>query len=85
MQLKVIHIGNSKGIRLPHTLIRQYHIEDYVEVELHTVVILLRPAAGVREGSEEQFRAATTNKEPETELNPWSSLPNHFDEEEWTW
>jgi antitoxin MazE len=85
MQLKVIQIGNSKGIRLPQTLIRQYRIEDYVEVELHTDVILLRPSAGVREGWEEQFRAATTDNEPETELNPWSSLPNHFDEEEWTW
>ncbi len=85
MQLKVIHICNSKGIRLPHTLIRQYRIEDYVEVELHTDVILLRPSAGGREGWEEQFRIATADNKSETELNAWSSLPNRFDEEEWTW
>lgn len=85
MQLKVIQIGNSRGIRLPQTIIRQYRIEDYVEVELHTDVILLRPSAGVREGWEEQFRVATANNEPETELNPWSSVPNQFDQEEWTW
>jgi antitoxin MazE len=85
MKLKVIQVGNSKGIRIPQTLIRQYRIEDYVELELHTDVILLRPSAGVREGWEEQFRASTADNAPETELNAWSSLPNHFDEEEWTW
>lgn len=83
MQLKIIHIGNSKGIRLPQTLIRQYRLEDYVTLELHTDAIILRPSDGTRAGWEERF--LQTAEPQQTAPSAWNDLSNRFDEEEWTW
>jgi antitoxin MazE len=83
MQLKIIHIGNSKGIRLPQALIRQYRLEEYVTVELHTDGIMLRPSDGVRAGWEERFQGSTGSEK--ALATPWNALSNRFDEEEWTW
>lgn len=84
MQLKIIHIGNSKGIRLPQALIRQYRLEDYVTVELHTDAIILRPSDGIRAGWEERFQQEAEPLLPALSSD-WNNLGNRFDEEEWIW
>ena len=43
MLVPIIAIGNSKGIRIPATLLRQYHIRDQVEIIPGTDEILIRP------------------------------------------
>lgn len=48
MILKVIDIGNSKGIRLPKALIKNYSIEKEIKVELNEDGILLKPIRNVR-------------------------------------
>lgn len=35
MEISVIKIGNSRGIRLPKTVLRQFSIEDTLEMEVH--------------------------------------------------
>ncbi|MCX6565943.1 MAG: AbrB/MazE/SpoVT family DNA-binding domain-containing protein [Candidatus Aminicenantes bacterium] len=44
IELKVARIGNSRGIRLPATVLRRYRIGDSVIMEEMTEGILLRPA-----------------------------------------
>jgi antitoxin MazE len=41
--LKVVRIGNSRGVRLPAQLLAQYRIKDSVEVECTAAGIVLRP------------------------------------------
>ena len=44
MELKVARIGNSRGVRLPATTLRRYHIDASVIMEERNDGILLRPA-----------------------------------------
>ena len=45
MFVQIVSIGNSKGIRIPATLLRQYHIQDQVEIIPGKDEILIRPIA----------------------------------------
>lgn len=56
MELSVIQIGNSKGIRLSKTILEKYDIKDSVEVILEKEFIVLKPKSIPRKGWEESFR-----------------------------
>ena len=43
MDISVIPIGNSKGIRLTKTLIEKYNIKDTMELVLEKSYIILKP------------------------------------------
>lgn len=43
MEVNVIKIGNSKGIRLSKTILNEYEIEGVVELELKDDHIEIRP------------------------------------------
>lgn len=83
MKIKVISIGNSKGVRLPNAVLKQYKIGGELSLELHEDGIMLLPASKVREGWDEQFKKA--NVTSSAEEKQWINLENSFDEEEWTW
>lgn len=55
MQVSVIQVGNSKGIRLSKTLLDKYQITDKVELVLENDFILLKPVAEPRKNWEESF------------------------------
>lgn len=55
MKTDVIRIGNSKGVRLPATMLKQCGITSKVEIELRENEIVLRPVPSPREGWEESF------------------------------
>jgi antitoxin MazE len=56
MEVSVINIGNSKGIRLSKTILEQYNIKDKVELILEEGQIVLKAAPKPREGWDEAFR-----------------------------
>lgn len=84
MKIKVIQIGNSKGIRLPQAILHQYQLKDEVMIELKKEGILISPLNKPRADWEEQFKHQSveyTQKEKE-----WIHIENKFDkEDEWTW
>ncbi|MDX9704199.1 MAG: AbrB/MazE/SpoVT family DNA-binding domain-containing protein, partial [Weeksellaceae bacterium] len=43
MEIPVINIGNSKGIRLSKALLEQYNITDTLEIILEKERIILKP------------------------------------------
>ena len=43
MLVSVIPIGNSRGIRIPKSILQQLNIEEMVEREVHNKEILIRP------------------------------------------
>ena len=61
MEISVIAIGNSKGIRLNKTLIEKYNIKDTVELTLEKGYIILKPTAIPRKGWEKSFKKMHEN------------------------
>lgn len=55
MQVSVIQVGNSKGIRLSKTLLDKYQITDKVELILENDHIVLKPVAEPRKNWGEAF------------------------------
>ncbi len=55
MQVSVIQIGNSKGIRLSKTLLEKYHINDKLELVLEQDHIILKPITEPRKNWEDAF------------------------------
>ncbi len=56
MEISVIKIGNSKGIRLSKTLIDKYKIKDTVELILEEECIILKPKVEPRKGWDDAFQ-----------------------------
>lgn len=55
MELSVINIGNSKGIRLSKTILEKYNISDKIELILEKGYIILKPKAEPRKDWEKAF------------------------------
>ncbi|MDP1843472.1 MAG: hypothetical protein Q8K64_08635 [Sediminibacterium sp.] len=83
MRLKVVDIGNSKGIRFPQILIQQYNFVNEINVEFKKEGIMITPTQHPRADWEEKFKQATTKISSEEKT--WMEAGNSFDEEEWTW
>jgi antitoxin MazE len=56
MDVSVIAIGNSKGIRLTKTLLDKYNIRDTVELSLEEDCIVIRPKSVARKGWDKAFK-----------------------------
>ena len=56
MQLSVINIGNSKGIRLTKSLLEKYGIHDKIEVILEKGRIVLEPVSKPRQNWEKALK-----------------------------
>lgn len=61
MDISVIPIGNSKGIRLNKTLIEKYNIKDTVELILENDCIILKAKSAPRKGWEKSFKKMHEN------------------------
>lgn len=66
MELSVINIGNSKGIRLSKTVLEKYNIRDKIELIFEKEYIILKPKAEPRKGWEKAFKKM--HKEGEDQL-----------------
>lgn len=55
MQVSVIQVGNSKGIRLSKAILEKYQITDKVELIFENDYIVLKPVAEPRKNWEESF------------------------------
>lgn len=56
MKADVIKIGNSKGVRLPATILKQCGIGSKVEIEVRHNEIIIKPVQSPREGWAVAFR-----------------------------
>jgi antitoxin MazE len=57
MEISVVKIGNSKGIRLSKTLLERYNIKDSVELIMEKGYMIIKPKEEIRKGWGEAFRA----------------------------
>ncbi len=61
MEVSVIKIGNSKGIRLSKTLLDKYNIRDTVDLILEKGQIIIRPVSVPRRGWDKAFMEMNAN------------------------
>jgi antitoxin MazE len=83
MLVKLIDIGNSKGIRLPKALIEDIGFKDEVELQRTKDGLSLMAVKETRAGWAEQFKKVFIPV-GKTD-NAWLQAGNKFDKEEWTW
>ena len=69
MDISVIQIGNSKGIRLSKTLLEKYNITDKVELILEKGYIILKPKSEPRSGWESAFEKMHKNGDDSLLIN----------------
>ena len=83
MKIKLISIGNSKGIRIPRSVIKQCGFNDQIEMRVGNGVVELRRARVVREDWDAAFEAMA--KAGDDALLIADEMTHAWDEEEWAW
>lgn len=63
MQTQIINIGNSKGIRIPKTILKKYNIQDKINLILEEDCIMIKPIDSPRKGWEEEFKKMHENRD----------------------
>lgn len=61
MEVSVIKIGNSKGIRLSKTMLEKYNIKDSVSITLEDDQIVIKPVSEPRKGWDIAFEEMSKN------------------------
>lgn len=79
---QIVKIGNSRGVRLPKTLIEQMGFTRDVEIIIQRGQLLLRPVVQARFGWEEQFREMANYGDDVLLDEP---VATKWDRSEWKW
>jgi len=69
VELKVVRIGNSRGVRLPKAVLERYEIKDALVLEAREEGLLLRGKKDKRLTWEETYREAAREKEDWSDLD----------------
>ena len=84
MLVHLRNIGNSKGMILSKSIIRECNIKDEVDLRVEDGVIIMTPSKSFpRKTWEAKFKAAGTPHEKDGII--LDGINNGSDEEEWTW
>ena len=71
MQVKLVTIGNSKGVRIPKAILQQVGWQDSAELEVQGDTIILRPCKPPRTGWEAAFRQNPPIPCPKKSMTGW--------------
>ncbi|MFA9390532.1 MAG: AbrB/MazE/SpoVT family DNA-binding domain-containing protein [Prolixibacteraceae bacterium] len=69
MEVSVIKIGNSKGIRLSKTMLEKYNIQDSVNITLEEDQIVITPITKPRKGWDLAFQKMAENRDDQLLIN----------------
>jgi antitoxin MazE len=83
MKVNLIRIGNSKGVRIPSSVIKECGFGEQIEMRVEQGVIVLSPLRGVREGWDAAFEKMAATGDDAALIS--DALETDFDNEEWTW
>ena len=79
---KVVKIGNSRGIRIPRTVLEQVGLTDEVEMTVEGNKLIIQAVHQPRQDWGERF--IDMAKQGDDQLLD-EAPPTQWDEEEWTW
>ena len=80
--VRIVRIGNSRGIRIPKALLDQAELTEEVELQAEPGRLVVRATGTPRGGWETAARAMRAAGDDEL-LDP--PISNAFDEREWEW
>ncbi|MBL1209610.1 AbrB/MazE/SpoVT family DNA-binding domain-containing protein [Geminocystis sp. GBBB08] len=80
METKITKIGNSQGIIIPKSILKQCNLKGVVKLEIKDSCLMVS-AQNPRQGWEEAIMMTGIDDEILIE----DHLKNSWDEEEWTW
>ena len=83
MKVNLVSIGNSKGIRIPRSIIKACGFGEQVEMRVGEGMVVLTPARDLREGWNRAFEKVAAAGD-DTLLVP-ENLTHEWDETEWEW
>jgi antitoxin MazE len=81
---KIVRIGNSQGVRIPHFLLQQLHLANEVEMSIQDDQLVIRAARKPRQDWEDWFSRVlpaeedSSGEEKPPQLSDWDGT-------EWTW
>ena len=61
MEVSIVQIGNSKGIRFSKTIMEKYNFRDKVDLILEKGQIIIKPLSNPRKGWEKAFMEMSEN------------------------
>lgn len=80
MEVSIIKIGNSKGLRLSKTILEKYNIKDKIELILEKGQIIIKPITSPRKNWEKEFKKMNENGDDRLLMN---DVFNDENLEEW--
>lgn len=83
MHAEIRQVGNSKGIILSKSILKQCRFETEIDMEVLEEGLLIKPVSARRTGWKEAFLAAKPDDDSET--TEWLSFENESDNKEWVW
>lgn len=84
MKVRIVRIGNSKGIRIPKPLLEQTGLQGEVEIEVKDNCLIIRGADRPRAGWAEAFQAMAHHGD-DMLIDGDLLLPTRWEEDEWRW
>ncbi len=83
MKVNLISIGNSKGIRIPRSIIKACGFGDRLEMRVSEGMVVLTPARDLREGWNTAFEKMVAAGD-DTLFVP-ENMAHEWDQAEWEW
>ena len=84
MKTSIVRIGNSKGIRLPKSVLDQCHLKDTVELEVEADELIIKPAYSPRSGWAEAFSSMAKHGDDKM-FDEDTAVSTEWDQSEWRW
>ena len=84
MKAQLIKIGNSRGLRLPKSVIEECNLGEIVEIKIKDKKITIMNPKKPRDGWEESFKKLTNDGKVQNDLL-LGDIINEFDNAEWKW
>jgi antitoxin MazE len=85
MKTKVVKIGNSRGIRIPKSLLEESGLQNEVELKIDSGRIIIKPVSNNRESWEAAFKKMAKNKDDVLLDSKTLQSQSKWDDEEWEW
>jgi antitoxin MazE len=84
MKTKVIQIGNSKGIRIPKSVLDQCGFDEDVRIEVRNKKLIVYSDKKPRKNWDEEFKKRVVSVKDKT-LNVFDKVRLSWDNKEWKW
>ncbi|OGQ54235.1 MAG: peptidase [Deltaproteobacteria bacterium RIFCSPLOWO2_02_FULL_53_8] len=82
MKVNIVSVGNSKGIRIPKTLLKQLGFQEQADMEIGKDGLVIKPVKGKpREGWSSAFKLMHERKEDLLSIDEKTD----FEAEGWEW